>query len=190
MTSGWRRSVALPVALAAAAYVLAAFWVDLPPYGIWLESARSTVRLHGASAEATVELAYRCTSWRTRGTVLYLPFARSLGAVREVRAEVEDGWTWESRDDGVLLRARMGPQTTGRARFTFVQDCPQRRFRLPFPVTRGSGRPPSPAEWSIQVPPGLQVDLSPAPPKGGTGLGAGIHLVQGTTDQVLEVTWR
>lgn len=165
------------MALAAAVYVLAAFWVDLPPYGIWLESARSTIRFDGDLAEVAVDLSYRCTSWRPRGTVLYLPFA---GPVRDLEARVEEGWTWEAFPDGVLLRLRMSPGTTGSARFTFRQDCPDRVFRLPFPVTRDWGRPPSPAEWRVAPPPGATV--VPAPGRNG--------VVQGTTDQELEVRWQ
>ena len=74
------------MALAATVYVIAAFRVDLPPYGIWLEEARSQVRLQGSTAHVSVELSYRCSSWRPRGTVLYLPFSRADGlAVRRER---------------------------------------------------------------------------------------------------------
>lgn len=171
-----RIQVVLPLAVAAVVYVVAAFWVDLPPYGIWLEEARSQVRIEGDHAETTVDLAYRCTSWRTRGSVLYLPFA---GSVQEVTGQVEEGWSYTAHPDGVLLTIRMQPGTTGRARFTFRQVCPEGVFRLDFPVTRDRGRPPSPATWRVEAPPGAQV--RPAPGREG--------VVQGTTDQVLEVRW-
>jgi hypothetical protein len=179
------------VALAATVYVIAAFWVDLPPYGIWLEEARSQVRLQGSTAHVSVELSYRCSSWRPRGTVLYLPFSRAdgLGPAREVRAEVEEGWTWEAFPDGVLLRLRMAPEARGRARFSFSQDCPTGVFRLPFPVTRGWSRPPSPARWTVLAPPQVIADITPRPLARMQDPG-GRWQVEGTTDTELQIRWR
>lgn len=154
--------VVLPFALAAVAYVLAGFQVDLPPYGIWLDGSRTVVRLEDRAAWVESDLAYRCTSWRPRGNTVYLP-----GRVEDLQATVPAGWTWAAHPDGVLLSMSLAPGARETARFTFRLDCPDRVCAVDFPVARGWGREPLAADWEVVAPPGVTPWFSsPALPRG------------------------
>ncbi len=73
MYSRFKKS-ALIILLSLAAYFIAGYFIDLPPYGIQLKETNTTIIITPPKATVQTSLHYYCRSWRPRKNSFYLPF--------------------------------------------------------------------------------------------------------------------
>lgn len=142
--------LALPIFLAAVAYVVGGYFVDLPPYGIWLDSSRSRIEVRDGQARVEAVLGYACTSWRPRRTQVYLPFSQD-GPV----SGVEAGGDARVYADGVVLDLRLQPGERREVRLRFTQALQRKSFHYEFTASRGWPFPPSLVEYRVDGPVGM-----------------------------------
>lgn len=190
MAGGWRRSIVLPLILAAAAYVALGYWIDLPPYGIWPDAVSYKLRLQPGQVSTDVHLTYVCTSWRHRRTTVYLPFTGAPGqaAVENLEGQVTGG-SWERRPDGVLLFLSIPPKGKATAHFRYTQLCSDRTFRFDFPVVRGWDEVPPVTGSVVTVPTDLAPRFSVPVVRRKSDGQRTVFEVDGRADRPLKVVW-
>lgn len=156
-----RRFVAT-LLLSAITYVAAGSFVDLPPQGIALESTRSDIMAANETAHVRVSLTYVCTSWRTRRTSVYLPFAHAHGEGEAQNLTGTDLADCTVYADGVILALTMPAGTRKNVEFEFEQATPRRQFEYLFGVPRGWTHPPNLIETTVETPDNARLRTSAA----------------------------
>lgn len=170
----------LTLALAAVAYVLAQFYVDLPPRSIALDKSESWVAIEDQTASVRAALTYVCTSWRFRRTSVYLPLN---GPVTELTARVESPSTWRQYPDGVVLFLAMQPNSRQTAEFSFRQPV-SGRYVYTFTQARGWPFPPNLQVCHLDLPAGAQLNVQPD-----TTSTEGDRVLMTASGSGIEVTW-
>lgn len=180
-----RIRIVLPLALAAIAYVAVGFFVDVPPYGIWLESSHARISITPGRARVDGRLRYTCTSWRPRRTDVYLPFytGRGVGPAEALRIDTSAGTTFDAYDDGVVLHLAMTPKSEQTVAFSFEQPLSGHEYRFIFSVARGWSIPPNLVTYEVDGPAGTRIEPSPTRPLPGGGR------LEGPAPEGVTVAW-
>lgn len=189
-----RLGIVLPLALAAVAYVLAGYFVDIPPYAIWLEGSDTVIEIDGSTARVETSLTYACTSWRSRRTSVYLPVSHDHGEgdVGDFRSELEAGSSCTLYPDGALLHLSMSPRSRQVARFRFSQPLAKRAFRYVFSVGRGWSYPANLLRYQVVVPAAVEVRFS-IPPERQEKMAGGLRVryhLSGVEGKELLIEWQ
>jgi hypothetical protein len=153
------RSALVTLALAAVAYVVAGFFTDLPPRGIYLDGSQSWISLSPGFVQVTGQLTYVNRSWRPRRTDVYLPFGE--GDVKSFSAPHAE--RWRRFPDGVVLSLALSSGQRYTFDFNFIQAVVGKRYDYRFTTARGWDFPPNLVELNVDADAALSLHLSVPP---------------------------
>jgi hypothetical protein len=139
--------------LGAVAYVVAGYYLaDLPPRGISLNRAQTSIRVEHEKAEIRTTLTYKCHSWRPRRASVYLPFGPGGSEVTDFEGIVPATSRYQLFPDGVLLELVMKPDSEATVEFRYHQPWKDGRFVYRFGVSKGWELPPNLVTYEFDLP--------------------------------------